>query len=260
MNEQKTVDDKVRATVGVVVYNTAMETLEATLGCLLKSEPKVRVIILCNSPLAEYQRDIANLAKRFGVDLLANRPNDGFGAGHNTIVKAVTSEWYVCCNPDAFVNPETINKLISFGSSAADSVLIGPRIYNLDGSIQLLARKHITIANWVHRQLWRHFPKVFSPAEIRFDYEMTQRAEFVSGAFFAVRVEHYRALGGFSEDYFLYCEDADLARRACDLGSNYYVADAWLTHGWSRAWQHSWRHISHELRSLLRYFRKFGFY
>lgn len=240
--------------VGIVAYNTEIEVLSAALNSLNDSTFLVQTVVLCNSPVETYQQNVISLCHRFGVLCLDHQPNQGFGAGHNRIANALPGKWYVCCNPDITVYPETISALLEFAQMQKDAVLLAPKVLYPDGRVQPLARKHLTVGNWVHRQLWRIFPRIFKPYELKFDYDRSQPAEFVSGCFFMVSRKKFLALGGFDEKFFLYAEDADLSLRASSIGVNYYVSDSKIVHIWTTNLRHNKSALYHELRSLGCYF------
>lgn len=245
-----------KITVGIVAYSTAHETLSKLIQSLKQSSCTLKIVILCNSPDEEYQRNIKVLTKEHGIELLGHEPNRGFGAGHNTIARTFPSEWYICCNPDVIVRPDTIIELLRFAEEQSDAVLLMPRVMSPDGSVQPLARRDLTPISWLHRQLWRVRPDYFKPFELRFNYYKSQPVEFVTGCFFAVKQEHFWRLGGFDENFFLYAEDADLSYRAKRIGKNYFVASSVIVHMWTTNLKRNLKTIVREIRSLIFYFNK----
>ena len=241
---------------GIVTYNTDIDTLVSTLLSLLSSEHPTQIIVLCNSPSEIYQQEVMSHCARLGVLCMHHMPNNGFGAGHNSIAKLAACDWYICCNPDVTVSPATIGRLLTVGIKNKDAVLIAPRVIYPDGRNQPLVRRHLTITTWIHRQLWRIFPGLFKPYEIAFDYELSQSIEFVSGCFFLISKKKFLELDGFDEDFFLYVEDADLSLRASLIGKNYYVAESKVVHLWSTDFRRNPRSIWLELRALGFFFRK----
>ena len=67
------------------------------------------------------------------------------------------------------------------------------------------------------------------------------------------------AVGGFDEDYFMYVEDADLTQKMRTRGKVYLVPQYTAIHAWHRAAHRSLKPFLWQLRSLLRYFSKWGF-
>jgi GT2 family glycosyltransferase len=231
---------------------------------LFKSTIQLSVHIYCNSSDEAYGMQLKDALESFGsrLKLHLGMENKGFGHGHNVIVEHLADDfdWYVCCNPDIRVFSDTIENLIRFGETHPDSIILGPKILGVSGQVESLARQNPTLPRWVQRQLWRVFPNFFRPFEVRFDYNSAAPIEFVSGCFFLIRKEHYRLLGGFSKEFFLYYEDADFSRKASQIGNNYYVANASVIHLWQKAWTGSFRMSVIHLRSLLTYFNRWGWF
>lgn len=247
-------------TVGIVIFNTKLITVRETLRSLRGSEIDLNIVCLCNSPFENYQLSIKEICAEFGCACLSNEPNRGFGAGHNTIWKSVDFEWYICCNPDVIVEPESIRKLIAFATSKHNAALSMPKVLNRDGSLQPLARQHPTLARWIYRQLWRIIPKFIKPFEVKFDYSKSQPIEFVTGCFFLVGKDILRQLDGFDESFFLYAEDADISRRAEQFGVNYYVHDSVIIHEWAADWQRSFVAFYQNMKGILRLWAKHGIF
>lgn len=245
--------------IGIVVYSTDLSVLNRTLLSLISSTVAAQLIVACNSAVEEYREEVRKLCHKYGGKFLAIE-NRGFGSGHNDILKEVQTEWYVCCNPDIEITQNCIERLLDCAKTKSDAILLGPKVLNLDKTVQQLSRRHISVFSWVHRQLWRLAPNLFKPYEMGFDYSKTQELEFVSGCFFMIKTEHMRLLKGFDNRFFLYCEDADLSRRANKLGKNYFVADAVIYHVWEKAWTSSTQASKVYFRSLWQYFCIHGFF
>jgi len=83
--------------------------------------------------------------------------------------------------------------------------------------------------------------------------------EFCTGSFSAVDTAAFKAVGGFDEGYFMYVEDADLTQKMRTRGKAYLVPQYTAIHAWHRAAHRSLKPFLWQLRSLLRYFSKWGF-
>ena len=69
----------------------------------------------------------------------------------------------------------------------------------------------------------------------------------------------FKAVGGFDERYFMYVEDADLTQKMRTKGKAYLVPQYTAIHAWHRAAHRSLKPFLWQLRSLMRYFSKWGF-
>ena len=69
----------------------------------------------------------------------------------------------------------------------------------------------------------------------------------------------FKEVGGFDEGYFMYVEDADLTQKMRTKGKAYLVPQYTAIHAWHRAAHRSLKPFLWQLRSLLRYFSKWGF-
>ncbi|MFQ7004724.1 MAG: glycosyltransferase family 2 protein [Ruthenibacterium lactatiformans] len=74
-----------------------------------------------------------------------------------------------------------------------------------------------------------------------------------------MRTEAFRRMGGFDEGYFMYVEDADITRKAQEYGQVMYVPEAHVYHAWHRDTKKKWKNFWMQIRSMLRYWRKWGF-
>ncbi len=247
-------------TLGIVVYNTSIFVLEDCFSSIKNSSIKPIVIVLCNSEENNYIKQVEVLTAKYNFQFIISA-NEGFGEGHNKIVSTIKTEWYICCNPDIQIGEDSIQNLLDAAQNLNNPVQIAPKILNADGSVQKLCKKHLSISSWLHRQLWRLFPNAFKPFEEKFDYNKSpQIIEFVSGCFFLIKTALYLKNNGFSNEFFLYCEDADFSKRASKLGFNYYVANSIVIHKWGKAYLASFKHLKFEIKSLFIYFLKHGFF
>lgn len=247
-------------TVGILAHNTEVPVLKETLASIRANSPTISIVLATNTSQEVLKRHYEQLALDVGAKFIGYIKNRGFGAGHNEIFKEVRTDWYLCCNPDIVVNGDTFKLLKTTALSRGCEGLITCRVLNRDGSTQPLARRHLKIHRWFYRQIWRVAPWLFKPYEVKFDYTKTQPVEFVSGCFFLVSSATFRRLGGFDDRFFIYCEDADLSKRAEQLGANLYVAEASVIHLWDKAWTKSWFALKHQVRSLIIYFNKHGWF
>ncbi len=62
-----------------------------------------------------------------GVQVMRLRANVGFGAGHNTVLPVLDSDYHVVVNPDITLDDDAVSKLCAFMDAHPDVVMATPR-------------------------------------------------------------------------------------------------------------------------------------
>lgn len=239
--------------IGIVVFNTVYSVIHRAIETIVQNDYPAQIKVLCNNPDDSYYVGLRDALKIFPVEFIRSHRNEGFGAGHNEILKVTNSDWYLCCNPDVKLDSHCLKNMVDQSKKLKDGILFVPKILSNDGTLQPVFRPHINLKNWIERQLYRLSPRIFKSKKINFNSEILQEVEFVSGCFFLVKVESLRRLQGFDERFFLYCEDADLSYRASKIGKNYYIPSAFIYHDWQKAWTKSFKHFVYYMKSFIKY-------
>ncbi|CAN0406899.1 unnamed protein product, partial [Ectocarpus fasciculatus] len=145
-----------------------------------------------------------------GARLITSETNLGFAAGNNLLAQQTQADWLAFLNPDAFPEPDWIERLLAATERHPD--------VDLFGSTQLAADT----------------PGVLDGVgDVWFGAGIPYRSGYgkaipvpAEGEVFApcaaaslVRRSVFEALGGYDEDYFCYVEDVDLGFRARLAGS-----------------------------------------
>ena len=188
----------------VVVTFDSREAIGRSLPALLAElSPSDEVIVVDNASADGTADAVAALAPI--ARLIRNDSNTGFAAAANRGAEAATGDLVVLLNPDAIVQPgfrETILRPLSEGRGwAAWQGLVtmrGGTLVNTSGNVV-----HFTGISWAGGAGAPVSEAVTAPREVA----------FASGACLAVPLDRWREEGGFSPDFFMYCEDADLALR-----------------------------------------------
>lgn len=190
------------------------------------------------------------------VDVLENKENIGFGAGHNKVLPMLESQYHFVVNPDIILTEDVVSGMCRYLSEHPQVGLAVPRVCNEDGTEQYLPKltpKFIYLLGGrigflsKYRDIYTMKDTVFS-GPIRID--------FCSGCFMALPTEVFRAVGGFDPRYFMYFEDADLTRT---IGQNYdtmFCPQFSVIHLWERAGAKHLKYFLIQVQSMFRYFRK----
>ncbi|MCC6477020.1 glycosyltransferase family 2 protein [bacterium] len=224
-------------TVGIVSFNTR----EATLACLrslerVKGEGIGQVIIVDNDSQDD---SVHAIARDFpNVRIIPNSDNRGFASGANQIIHAATTELVLILNPDTWVTPGAISRLLERANLSPRIAAVGAQIASFRGENQpsvfempsigkeilncLPELKSLLILRSVKRALLKSRLK-----QSDLGCEVTS----VSGAAMLLRRSSVLEAGGFDERFFLYHEELDLCVRLKKLGYvNLFEPDAVVLH------------------------------
>jgi len=185
------------------------------------------------------------MSKFPSVKYVDSRGNVGFGRGNNNGFKATPARYYFALNRDTIIpeNSRTIERLIAFMDAHPKIGCIGPKLVNLDGSLQYscyrfdlasILIKPLKQINFDKKYQWvkKHTDKLIMKD---FDHNETRPVDWVLGAALLVRQEVVDEIGWFDDRYFMYLEDCDWCRRMWDRGwPVYYIHDIIIKHAYAR--------------------------
>lgn len=145
--------------------------------------------------------------------------NIGFSRANNRAADCARGEYLLFLNPDTLVGDTVLQRMVSIAESIPDLGAATCRVLNRDGTLQtscVLAfptvSNEIWNADFVRNGLQRL--KIGKAATLFDTKHDSVEVDAVTGACMLIRAELFRALRGFSEDYFMYSEDVDLCYRA----------------------------------------------
>ena len=208
-----------KLTVVVVNYN-AQEYLEECLQSIQEEtrEAGYQMVVVDN---ASQGPDLPPLrAKHPSLHLLLNKTNLGFATACNQGLRAHPADFYLLLNPDCRILDGAIDKSLGFLESHPQVGIVGCRVNNPDGSLQLACRRSIprpSIALYRILKLSLLFPRSRKFARYNLSYlddGETHEVEAVSGSFLMFRHQVLRDIGYLDESFFLYGEDLDFCYRA----------------------------------------------
>ncbi|HOT98805.1 MAG TPA: glycosyltransferase [bacterium] len=171
------------------------------------------------------------------VRLIANSENQGFARANNQAI-ALSRGRYICLiNPDTIVQEDTFTSLLAFFESHPRAGLLGCKILNPDGTLQLACRRSFPTP-------WVAFTKIVGLAAVfprsrlfgrynltYLDEETTCEVEAISGSFMLLRREVVDQVGLLDDAFFMYGEDLDYCFRVHSAGWKiYYVPETRIIH------------------------------
>ncbi|MDR2196943.1 MAG: glycosyltransferase family 2 protein [Coriobacteriales bacterium] len=203
------------------------------------------------------------LKTRFSqVRLLQNERNLGFGTAHNKALPFLDSRYHVLINPDILFVEDALSPLLAFLDEHPEVAMATCRILNPDGSEQKLPKLQPRLKYLLARRFERRFgwARRLCRAYVRADedFDAPTEIETCTGSFSVIRTEVFRRIGGFDERFFLYFEDNDLSRRAREYGSLIFYPQVSVIHQYQRLAMSNNRAFLQQIRSMVRYFNKYG--
>jgi GT2 family glycosyltransferase len=171
------------------------------------------------------------------VQLIRNTKNVGFARANNQALVRARGRFLVLLNPDTIVQEDTFQTLIQFFDTHPDAGMVGCKILNPDGTLQLACRRSFPTP-WVAFTklvgLGTLFPKSrwFGRYNLTYlDPDQTTEVDAISGSFMMVRREVVGQVGLLDERFFMYGEDLDWCYRVKQAGWKiYYVPSTKIVH------------------------------
>ncbi|WP_018294785.1 glycosyltransferase family 2 protein [Mariprofundus ferrooxydans] len=206
----------------IVSYNTK----ELTLACLKSVFEETEgvdfeVIVLDNNSSDFSAEAIASEYPQ--VQLIANKENLGFAGGNNLAAMDASGEFLLLLNPDTIILNAAIQNLLSFAKDNIHAKIWGGRTLFGDKSLN-------PSSCWRETYLWEIFCRSFMLSSLfpnshvfntgsygGWDRSAVRQVDIVSGCFFMLKRDLWEKLGGFSPEFFMYGEEADLCLRAAKL-------------------------------------------
>ncbi len=209
-----------RVSAVVVAYGPE-EWLERSVRALLDSTGVLVDVVLVDNdggsgPIVD------ELARLDRVQLIRPGTNVGFASGCNIGAAANDLPFVALVNPDAVVAPDALAELVA--------VARRPEVGIATASVRLADHPdRLNSAGNIVHFLGLSWSGYFD--EPAADHPDQREVTSASGAGLLCRREVWDALGGFADEFFAYCEDADLSLRAWLRGwSVVYVPTALVTH------------------------------
>lgn len=210
-------------TVAIPTLAAGDSLAECLQSLILQTERNFEVIVVDNSGKGLAK---AGGAERFGAKILEPPRNIGFGAAVNLAFWASRAPFLATLNDDAMACPGWISSLLA----AAES---NPRAGMFASRVLLSAAGQLDSAGM--RISGDGSSKQRGHGEASGAYAARAETLFPSGSAALYRRSMLEEIGLFDENFFLYCEDADLGLRARWAGWDcLYVPDAIVQHEYSR--------------------------
>lgn len=199
------------------------------------------------------------------VSLLRRPSNDGLSTALNHGIRLCGGEMVALLNPDTALQDNAFEAMARYLRDRPEVGVLGPRILDDDGSLQLSCRRFPTFTVAFFNRyslLTRLLPRnPFSTHYLMTDFEHSRIAEvdWLSLACWMAPRRLFDEVGFLDEGYFLYSEDVDFCQRVHRAGRKVvYFPQVSLLHHIGRSTRTlPNRSVIERYRSMWRYYRKY---
>jgi GT2 family glycosyltransferase len=247
-----------RVCIVIVHWGPAEDTCECLKSLGAITYPNAYVIVVDNGPQQGGLFALKDASPR--LEVLASPRNLGFGGGANLgITRALVdgADYVLLLNNDTVVAPDFLAPLVERCESDAHVGIVGPKVYYF-GTHRLYSA-----GGWPRRLLPMLVRQLHVVGTDESDGEVVsapQRAGYIWGQAMLIRREVFERVGLFDTNFFMYCEDCDLCRRAAAAGFDLCFVPQ------SRVWHrvavgtrgNEWRRWRYYVASIHTFHRKYS--
>lgn len=236
--------------LSVSIVNT--NSRELLLDCLETLRGTAAEIVVLDNASEDGSADAVR--ERFpAVRVLAQDFRAGFGANHNTVIRATEGRYVYVLNEDTTADDWGFERIVAYLDAHPRVAALGPRLAYPDGRLQDSA--------------WRFPTPLVSTLGLltvgklgvkQSRGEVPHAVDWVMGAALVLRREALDEVGLFDEEFFLYSEEVDLQFRLRQAGwdVHYFPAATVVHHESQFSADIPERRINEMWRSRHRYWRK----
>lgn len=158
--------------------------------------------------------------KGLNISFIPLPKNVGYSAANNIGIKRSRGKYILIMNPDIiYSDVHDIMDMYNYAHQHEDVGIIGPRLYNLDGSVQnscfrfyhlltpLYRRTCFGKLPWAKKEIARYLM-------LDFDHNRVREVDWILGSNMFIRRSILQTIGMFDEKFFLYFSDLELCFRA----------------------------------------------
>lgn len=252
------------------VYISVLEKLVIAVEKLNKKHSyHVLLIVLDNSvKIGNEDNDFKRLTQSIWkkpLRFIQSSENLGYARGHNEAIKESQCFYHLILNPDVLLDLHALDYALNYLQTHPQVVLVSPYACSENGDRQYLCKSYPSVFDLFLRGFaptWCQsvFSKRLNSYELKGKTEKYEYfdAPITSGCFMFLRRQHFNAVGGFSENYFLYFEDFDLSIKLKKLGQLAYVPKIKIVHFGGQAAKKGIGHIILFARSMYAFFNMHG--
>ncbi len=222
---------KVELAIIIVNWNGG-ELLRRTVESVTVNPPSIEyeVVVVDNAStddsvaMLRTSRVARELTDRGRLRIIENSDNRGFGPANNQAFALTDASLLFLLNPDTEVTPGSIDRLLATIQSDSRIAAVGPRLLNIDGSLQISVWRNPPAAWEIllsQLKLYLLLPRRFRGELLlggHWDHNRERSVPMLGGAAILVRRTVIDEVGGFDERFHVYGEDNEWCLRILRAG------------------------------------------
>ena len=226
----------------IVNFRTPAATIEAvaSLSPDLDELQNPRVVVVDNASgdgsLEKLREAFCAPSWKGRIDVVDAGRNGGFGSGVNIGVQHAlksneATRFLYVLNPDATIERGALLGLVRFMAEHPDAGMVGNVVRNQGADVVRAFRFPTALGELEGGACLGLVSRLLHQYVVPTDPGRSSEVDWVSGVSMLFRREVFSTVGFFDEEFFLYFEEIDFAKRLQDAGwKNYYVADIFVDH------------------------------
>lgn len=198
------------------------------------------------------------------VLLVRNNTNVGFAQANNQAATLARGRFLFFLNNDTVVPAGALRRLVEYASAHPEVGMIGPRLRDAEGRVQISFRPRPSVIALLHRTTLLRWSRLLRPAYRRyrrqqFDPNTTRRVDVLMGAAVFMPRDVFEEMGAWDESYTFGGEDLDLCARVGRRYAVVYLPRVEIVHHGRVSTRRHLRYASaHIPAGFVRYLRKRG--
>ena len=198
--------------VSIIIVNfNSLHLISDCIDSIIKfTSLPYEIIIVSNSE--EDAFEVASITEKYpSICYLETGSNLGFAKANNIGAQRASGSFLFFLNPDTVLINNAIDLLHQKISQSSTIGIIGPAIFDPNGSQKPSIVGHITLTSLISLVL--PFINFFIPKKYQGGYYTLKESEFVDvihGSSMLISAELFTKVGSMNEEFFLYCEERDL--------------------------------------------------
>ncbi len=248
----------------IINFNSSAYTIDCVRSILDQTSTSLSyeiIVVDNNSAPADYEHLVQQTKDWPHLSIHRSIINLGFSGGNMYGLQFASAEYSYFLNNDCVLLNDNLHLLYTFMQAHPDAGICCGQMYNTDlsfhhsfGYLPSIALK-VAGSGAVRAFAAKDYPKK------KVQYTEPLQVPLVTGASMFVDFKKLAEIGGFDTNYFLYCEEEDIAKRMKNKGySCYLLPEARFIHHMGKSTNRNYVILRENYISLLYYHRKYDNY